>query len=285
MTRLKGCSIHIVGPRTGATAAASLALARRLKEQRYRFLDLDSVVAQLLGAGAAGAPAAELRAVETAVLAEAKAWSRTVLFCAGEPGLQSDNWAALHQGICVLVVAAETAAAAASGGGGGASGGAGDGSARVSAEAAAGDELWVEQSDVTVTLASNVRARGGAARRAQAAGGGRGGMAGGGAVGEGPRGRGVRLSSCCVRRAAVSCARVAAQLAAAASARGPASRSHPSGQPALHPASCIRASPLTPRAPRTLAPLTLWLHAPASSLPRVPSIPPCRHLPTSLRSS
>jgi hypothetical protein len=133
MTRLKGCSIHVVGPRTGVTAAASLALARRLKEHRYRFLDLDGVVSQLLGAGAAAAPASEMRAVETAVLAEAKAWSRTVLFCAGEPGLQSDNWAALHQGICV----------------------------HVATEAAAADELWVEQSDVTVTLAANVRAGGG----------------------------------------------------------------------------------------------------------------------------
>lgn len=144
--KLKGCSLHVIGRRNGATSSAALALARRLKESRYRFLDLDAVVQQLLAAKAGadgGADAAkpseeELREVEHAVLEEAKAWTRSVLFVAGDVASQSSNWAALHQGIVVLVSAAPPPGVA-------------------GAAEEAPDELWMEQADVQVTLDAEVR--------------------------------------------------------------------------------------------------------------------------------
>lgn len=140
--KLKGCSVHLIGHRTGISSTAALAFARRLQGSRYRFLDLDAVVQQLLasGADAAARPAAatpsdaELREVEHAVLEEAKAWSRSILFAAGRPASDPANWAALHQGVCVLLLSPP-----------GASG------------AGVPDELWVEQADVTVQLDGAVR--------------------------------------------------------------------------------------------------------------------------------
>lgn len=133
--KLKGCSVHVIGRRNGATSSTALALARRLKESRYRFLDLDAVVQQLLNSRASNGDvkpsAAELREMEHAVLEEAKAWTRTVLLVAGEPASQPENWAALHQGIVVLLASPPGATGAEE----------------------PPEELWVEQADLQVQLA------------------------------------------------------------------------------------------------------------------------------------
>ncbi|KAJ1629132.1 hypothetical protein T492DRAFT_1013246 [Pavlovales sp. CCMP2436] len=125
--RLQGCSVHLIGHRTPEASSTSLALARRLKEHRYRFLDLDAIVGEVLKANGLGqdAPTDEVRSVEKAVLEEAKAWSRSILLAAGEPGSQAENYAALHQGVVVLLASPSAAEPA---------------------------ELWVENADVSITL-------------------------------------------------------------------------------------------------------------------------------------
>lgn len=134
--RLKGCSIVIVGHRRAAQSSGALALARRLKDKRYRYLDLYDIVTQCAG-GKSPAEVKEaegeegLRALETAILSEAKAWPRCVLFAANA-GSTPANWAHMQQAIVVCIEAKPGPKS---------------------------DDLWVEQADVTVQVSAEVRAR------------------------------------------------------------------------------------------------------------------------------
>lgn len=140
--RLKGCSLHVIGHKTGAQVSTALALARRLKESRYRFLDLDVIVSQCAGGRdpksiEAEDGTAELRKLELAVLEEAKAWPRCVLLASGPVASERESWAKLQQGLVICIS---------------------------SDDRECGD-LWLDESDVQVDVDAEVRAP--ARRRAQ----------------------------------------------------------------------------------------------------------------------
>jgi shikimate kinase len=102
MFDLQGLNIYLIGMMGSGKSTIGPLLAERLK---YSFLDTDTIVEKLVGQSIAEifktSGEAEFRSIETQVLAEVSAYTRSIVATGGGIAIARENWHHLHQGLVI----------------------------------------------------------------------------------------------------------------------------------------------------------------------------------------
>jgi shikimate kinase len=104
MFDLQGLNIYLIGMMGSGKSTIGPLLAENLD---YSFLDTDTTIEKVVGQTiaeifqAVGEP--EFRQIETQVLAEVSAYTRTIVATGGGIAIERENWNHLHQGLVIWI--------------------------------------------------------------------------------------------------------------------------------------------------------------------------------------